>query len=118
MERPGRRVVQRPDGTAGGQSSLDIAPTPRQRLALERLQALADTWTGQGRSLLALRPATLDHLAGLRPDDRLDMESTINALDFADEMSPELRAVVLPFVQAPALNTGQQVSLSVAAMDA
>ena len=38
------------------------------------------------------------------------MESTINALDFADEMSPELRAVVLPFVQAPALNTGQQVS--------
>ena len=46
------------------------------------------------------------------------MESTINALDFADEMSPELRAVVLPFVQAPALNTGQQVSLSVAAMDA
>ena len=27
---------------------LDLAPTPRQRLALERLQALADTWTGQG----------------------------------------------------------------------
>ena len=97
---------------------LDLAPTPRQRLALERLQALADTWTGQGRSLLALRPATLDHLARLRPDDRLDMETTINALDFADEMSPELRAVALPFVRAPALNTGQQVSLSVAAMDA
>ena len=67
----------------------DAAPA----LALERLQALADTWMGQGRSLLR---ATLDHLAGLRPDDRLDMESTINALDFADEMSPELRAVVLP----------------------
>lgn len=97
---------------------LDLAPTPRQRLALERLQALADTWTGQGRSLLALRPATLDHLARLRPDDRLDMETTINALEFADEMSPELRAVALPFVQQPALNAGQQVSLSVAAMDA
>ena len=38
------------------------------------------------------------------------METTINALDFADEMSPELRAVALPFVRAPALNTGQQVS--------
>ena len=73
---------------------------------------------GTGAVAAGAVSATLDHLAGLRPDDRLDMESTINALDFADEMSPELRAVVLPFVQAPALNTGQQVSLSVAAMDA
>ncbi|MBR8655483.1 hypothetical protein KDH83_19460 [Achromobacter sp. Marseille-Q0513] len=46
------------------------------------------------------------------------MTTGVTPLDFADEMSPELRAVVLPFVLVPALNTGQQVSLSVAAMGA
>ena len=43
--------------------------TSRRRRASWRLSACRRwrIWTGQGRSLLALRPATLDHLAGLRP---------------------------------------------------